>query len=105
MLTYMLQLRRTCWYVLVAIIGRITGAAGSCIASTVGTVGTAAGIPVTGAPRTSCSNLGSGQEDTTTQNLAPTMEHWLYLDSAFAPANLSLLPHPSPPNPRRSHFS
>ena len=55
------QLRRTCWYVLVAIIGRITGAAGTCIASTVGTVGTAgiaAGIPVTGAPRTSCSNLG-----------------------------------------------
>ena len=52
---------RTCWYVLVAIIGRITGAAGTCIASTVGTVGTAGtavGIPVTGAPRTSCSNLG-----------------------------------------------
>ena len=51
----------TCWYVLVAIIGRITGAAGTCIASTVGTVGTAGtavGIPVTGAPRTSCSNLG-----------------------------------------------
>lgn len=50
---------RTCWYVLVAIIGRITGAAGTCIASTVGTVGTAGtavGIPVTGAPRTSCSN-------------------------------------------------
>lgn len=49
----------TCWYVLVAIIGRITGAAGTCIASTVGTVGTAGtavGIPVTGAPRTSCSN-------------------------------------------------
>lgn len=42
-------------------IGRITGAVGTCIASTVGTVGTAgtaAGIPVTGAPKTSCSNLG-----------------------------------------------
>lgn len=50
---------------LVAIIGRITGAAGTCIASTVGTVGTAGtavGIPVTGAPRTSCSNLGWGQD-------------------------------------------
>lgn len=42
---------------LVAIIGRITGAAGTCMASTVGTAGTAVGIPVTGAPRTSCSNL------------------------------------------------
>lgn len=48
----------TCWYVLVAIIGRITGAGGTCIASTVGTAGTAVGIPVTGAPSTSCSNLG-----------------------------------------------
>lgn len=33
----------TCWYVLVAIIGRITGAGGTCIASTVGTAGTAVG--------------------------------------------------------------
>lgn len=91
--------RHTCWYVLVAIIGRITGAAGTCIASTVGTAGIAVGIPVTGAPRTSCSNLG--EHDTTAQDFASILERWLYQDSAFTPTNLSLLP---PPQSRRSHL-
>lgn len=76
---------------LVAIIGRITGAAGTCIASTVGTVGTAGtavGIPVTGAPRTSCSNLE-----------VQDRHH------RSAPSSLPTYPEPPAPTPsRRSHF-
>lgn len=86
---------------LVAIIGRITGAAGTCIASTVGTVGTAGtavGIPVTGRAPELPAQTWEGRTDTTTQDLAPILKRWVYRDSAFTPANLSLLnsrPHDS----------
>lgn len=80
--------RLTCWYVLVAIIGRITGAAGTCMASTVGTAGTAVGIPVTGAPRTSCSNLRE-REDTIGQIFSPRLGRWAHRDSASIPAKAS----------------
>lgn len=85
--------RLTCWYVLVAIIGRITGAGGTCIVSTVGTAGTAVGIPVTGAPNTSCSNLG--EWDRYHGQVSPSLRSWALLHSAFIPANAS--PHPSGP--------
>lgn len=93
--------RRTCWYVLVAMIGRITGAAGTCIASTVGTVGTAGmavGIPVTGAPRTSCSNLGNR-----TPQLRLLHQFWDFGYIKTAPSSRPTSPYSRPTIPR-SHF-